>query len=584
MKHSSKKIDLDMLEKALEPLGTSFTLYDNSQGLIFANRAARESFSILFEILEQGFSFEEATRYNVIQQYPEMLEEDVEHLTNQLCEFHKNGVRYDAHGSNGRIIAVVHSKIDEHTTLGVGMDISELKNSQIELKKLVSQNFRLASLDQLTDLANRRHFIEILESVIADSQVDQSSFHIGLLDLDDFKRVNDTYGHGLGDLLLKNVADRLKAVLPEATCLARLGGDEFIILCRNVMNEEELVALGNKICCSIREPYDLDGNVVKISTSLGWCCFPKNGNTVTDILNKSDYALYQSKKMNKGLPVIFSNEHEQSILRQSNLCYHLEKADVEEELYVNFQPIHDILTGRIIAFEALARWDNCELGNIDPSEFIPLAEKIGCINKITQILLQKTLGFAKNWPKDIDLHFNLSGLDVCKPLHISNLVEIVKHSDFVTNLLVFEITETAVIDNLDDMSGIFECLKKSGIRLSLDDFGTGYSSLSHLTKIPVSSIKIDKSFTDRFLSDPIAESVLKTIFYLCQNLQVECIVEGVENQTQIKRLQSMNLNSVQGYYFSKPLSTDAISAYILRHNFIDTKASDISKPNQAIAL
>ena len=582
MGYNTNKIDLEVLVKALEPLGTSFSLYDNSQGLIFANQAAKESFPIFFEKLEQGYSFEDATRQNVIEQYPGMSAKKVEQYTRKLCEFHRTGVRYDAHGSQGSTIAVVHGKLDESTTLGVGIDVSELKNQQVELEKLAAQNFQLANIDQLTGLANRRYFIDVLESSIADCQINQSTFHIGLLDLNNFKRINDTYGHALGDLLLKNVSNRLKTILPEVACLARLGGDEFIVLCQNAMSNEELLALGNSICRSILKPYNLDGNVVEVSTSIGWCSFPEYGETVSDLLTKSDYALYQSKEINKGLPVIFSSEHQQSIHRQSNLCFHLEKANIAEELYVEFQPIHNTITGRIIAFEALARWDNCDLGNIEPDEFIPLAEKIGCINRITEILLRKTLNFASDWPTDINLHFNLSGLDICKPLLISSLITIIKESKFATESLIFEVTETAVIDNLDGLSDVFELLQNAGIMLALDDFGTGYSSLSHLTRIPVGSLKIDKSFTDRFQPDSVEESVLKTIVYLCESLQIECIVEGVEDQAQVERLESIKLHNVQGFYFSKPIPLEMVSAYILRHNLININENITPKPAKAI--
>jgi len=577
MEHSTNKIDLEVLVKALEPLGTIFTLYDSSQGLIFANQTAKKSFPVFFEKLEQGYSFEYATRQSVIEQYPEMPAEKVEQLTLKLCEFQRTGERYEALGSQGSTIAIVHGKLDDNTTLGVGIDVSELKAHQVELEKLAAQNFQLASIDQLTGLANRRYFIEVLESSIADCQVNQCTFHIGLLDLNNFKRINDTYGHGVGDLLLKKVSNRLKKVLPDVYCLARLGGDEFIVLYRDAMSNEELFALGNAICRSIREPYNLEGNVVEVSTSLGWCSFPENGETVSDILTKSDYALYQSKEINKGLPVIFSNEHQQSILRQSNLCLHLEKEKIVKELNVEFQPIHDTITGHIVAFEALARWDNCDLGKIEPDEFIPLAEKIGCINRVTQILLQKTLNFASDWPKDISLHFNLSGLDICKPFLISSLIAIVEESKFPTESLVFEITETAVIDNLDNLDDVFELLQNAGIKLALDDFGTGYSSLSHLTRIPVGSIKIDKSFTDRFHPESVEESVLKTIVYLCENLQIECIVEGVEDQAQVERLQSIKLHNVQGFYFSKPIPLELVSAYILKHNLVKTNENNTPK-------
>jgi len=575
------KIFIDALDK----LETVFTVYDENYQILFANQAAKKARPMFFKAIDGGKSIWDATYDCFKNDYPYRSEEKLKLDTDRILRLQRSGEQYEVKGVNGMVYAMTHEKIDENRILGLGIDVSDIKNHQAELEKLASQNFILANTDQLTKLANRRHFTNVLEQGIAFAQDLYPEFHIGLIDLNGFKRINDTYGHAIGDLLLQEVASRFKSTISEGDFLARLGGDEFAVICRGNNRPDQLFNIGNDLCDVMRPHCWLDGNSIQLSASIGWSSFPKNGETVSDLLRKSDYALYQAKARRGGCSVVFTDEHEDSIRRQSTMNALLDNAPLEDELYIEFQPIHDTSNGSIMAFEALARWQSPVLGRLTPDEFIPAAENIGRINTVSQILLAKALELAKGWPPDIHLHFNLSAIDLSRVAFVSALVDIVEMSDFPGSNLIFELTETAILQNLNDLDDVFEILNRAGIRLSLDDFGKGYSSLSYLTQIPISILKIDKSFTERLRFDTDEEIVLETINYMCAKLGIDCIVEGVEDGLQVAQLKSIGLLNMQGYYFSKSLPVENVAAYILKQShgeFSDDRKLRIQETSIAV--
>lgn len=308
----------------------------------------------------------------------------------------------------------------------------------------------------------------------------------------------------------------------------------------------------------------LSGNDIGVSGSLGWAAFPTDGRTASDLLRKSDYALYKSKHSDSSQAVLFSTYDEKLLRRESEVARQLETADLEDEFYLEFQPIIDSKTNTIAGLEALVRWDSPVLGLVSPVDFIPLAEKTGIISELTKIILKKALQNAIHWPKPIDMHVNISAVDLGKVHVMSELLNIVKRSAYPTESVIFEVTETAVVDTFENTSEIFELLDKNGVRLALDDFGMGFSGLSYLARIPVSCLKIDKYFTAELEPDSDNEKVLKTILYLCENLEINCIIEGVETRSQYEQLMSLGANHMQGFYFSESLNSRDLAAFILK--------------------
>ena len=287
-------------------------------------------------------------------------------------------------------------------------DFTRLVNMQAQTAKLSEENLHLANQDSLTGLANRRQFFSRLDTQLSRAHEQEVRLAVGLIDLDGFKPVNDLYGHSVGDRLLYQVGQRLTGLLDEDVHLARLGGDEFGLIITQAMSDEQLRAFGEKICASLREPFLLVDIPIQISASLGIATFPDQASSATQVYEYADYALYQSKRHRPGTVCLFSAAHRQQLNREGLTEQALRRADLAAEFHVVFQPIMDIRSGQTVAFEALARWQSPELGNVPPSEFIPIAERVGMVNRLTLPLLSKALDTAADWPAGMRLSFNLS--------------------------------------------------------------------------------------------------------------------------------------------------------------------------------
>ncbi|PCI88225.1 MAG: hypothetical protein COB24_03805 [Hyphomicrobiales bacterium] len=430
-------------------------------------------------------------------------------------------------------------------------------SSATELAKseqLNVENISLANMDALTSLPNRRSFFSYLEEVTQpnDDQTEKKLV-VGLIDLDGFKRINDVFGHPAGDDLLVKSSQRIKNVLGEDIIFARLGGDEFGIILTKPDDIKNVLQLGTNICEAMSQTFHLKEGSVQIGATIGFVEHPSMAPTSQLLFERADYALCYSKQHSKGEPVIFSHEHETIIRDMSNIEHQLRESNLEQELSVVFQPIIDIKNKKTMGFEALARWDNASLGKVRPDIFIRAAEQMGTIGKLTTILLRKALKAACDWPDGIYLSFNLSIYDLSSPQTVLGLVNIVEKSNFPSNRIVFEITETAVMNDFKQASEALHMLKLQGAQIALDDFGTGYSSLSYVQRMPLDRLKIDRSFIVDIETDEHTRNIVRTIFDLCSNLNLCCIVEGVETAQQLAILDQMGFRYIQGYYFSRPL-------------------------------
>jgi len=555
----------------LQRYGSMFAIYDETDGLVFANSAAYDAMPTFFNALDRGLTSEAATRKQIFDLNPGIKETELEAATEEFAKRQLSDEPFEIPCTKGRTFRVYKDTINAKYTLTIGVDVTKLRKQQGTLEKLADENFKLANTDQLSGLANRRQFIKVLYEKILEARYETKIFHIGLMDLNNFKRVNDLFGHTIGDELLKACAKRAASFIDERTFLARLGGDEFAFILEGNYTTQDLIAYGAALCETVSQPQHISGNDIRVGASIGWTSFPKDSETASGLLRKSDYALYKSKASKTERSVVFSSTDERVMLRQSDISIQLETACLEDEIYMEFQPIHDAKFGLIKSFEALARWKSPSLGFISPLEFIPLAEKTGHITHLSKIILQKALEAAVHWPKAIDLHINISALDLGKVNVIRDFIEIIYASAYPPQSVVFEVTETAVIDTFENISEVFDLIKEHNLRLALDDFGIGFSSLSYLTRIPVTCLKIDKSFTENLKPDSGEEKILKTIKYLCENLEIDCVVEGVETQNHFDQLTLLGLNHMQGYHFSKSLNMQNMAAYLLRHSLNQAK-------------
>lgn len=428
-----------------------------------------------------------------------------------------------------------------------------------EAHELSASNKRLAILDSLTGLPNRRGFMSELDKRLEASSDNSAEFTIDILDLDGFKPINDVYGHMAGDQLLIEVGQRLSHISPDIY-FARLGGDEFGMIVGGQLSNTEIETLGNFICDIIRKPFELDSFTASIGGSLGMAKYPDAGKTAELLFEHSDHVLYAAKAHSKGEAIIFSDIHQTEINRTNGIRRELKKADLEDELSLNFQFIVDSRTGIPVGAEALARLASPVLGNVPPMEFIKSAEQAGITNQLTEILLRKALVDVANWPEDLFISFNLSAHDIGSPQHIKRLTNIILESNFPPERLTFEITETALLRDLDRASKTLLLLKSLGSKVALDDFGIGYSSLSYVQSLPIDKLKIDRCFITNLEENYTSRAVVKTIIDLCDHLNLDCVVEGVETEGQLQILRELGCQNIQGYLFSRPMpSNDALT-------------------------
>lgn len=413
------------------------------------------------------------------------------------------------------------------------------------------ENELLANQDGLTKLANRRSFANYLSKKLQ-TLSDNPSFIVGLIDLDGFKPVNDIHGHAAGDRVLMEVSLRLTRILDDDCMIARIGGDEFALVIDHSASHSEVEAFGQKITQVLGQPFIMRTGLVQISGSCGFAIYPEAGNTVDELMEKADFALYRAKSAARGSTVIFTAEHEHLIRQKSKLELALNQSLKNKELSLHYQPIVNGGTGEFLGLEALARWNNPELGHVSPTEFIAVAEKTGMVTEITLGLFEQAVCDLKTWPTHLYLSFNLSVHDVINTKTLIELKRIIDIHGIPSSRIQFELTESTMMSDLDLCSATTRNLQAQGFMIALDDFGSGYSSLGYIHKLAFDNLKIDRSFVENLLHDHRSQGVVKTILELCTSFNVSCTVEGVETQAQRDFLWALGCQNMQGYYFYQP--------------------------------
>lgn len=433
---------------------------------------------------------------------------------------------------------------------------------QAELLELSDENLRLANLDSLTGLANRRMFFSSLkQAVFAESP---RGFAVGILDLDGFKGVNDAYGHGLGDQLLVCAADRLRLACEGTFIAHRLGGDEFALLSTRPMDEAEIQAAGRRICDALLPPQRIGDTIVQMSGTLGFSRFPETSTDPQELFDRADYALYHAKKSGRrGQPLVFSNDHMSAIRSEGIIVEMLKTADLEKELYLVFQPIVDCRSESVRAFEALARWTSERLGPVSPGVFIPIAERIGMVGRLTRVLLPKACAALATWPRSVRLSFNLSAHDIGCPEAIAAVVRAVRDSGVDPRRIDFEITETAIMEDWEQTLDSLQALIELGAGIALDDFGSGYSSLSHLHRMPLHKIKIDRGLVTGIDSNASSRRIVQSVLRLSRDLGLVSVVEGVETNGERRAVGELGADMIQGFYYEGPFTAAEIDDFLI---------------------
>ena len=437
----------------------------------------------------------------------------------------------------------------------------EIIERQGETQRLSDETSRLAFTDTLTGLSNRRAFFRDLDAALGQQQSAEAAIAIGLIDLDGFKPINDVFGHAVGDAVLHEVGSRMSALSDANRHFSRLGGDEFGFVLTG-MSECEIEDFARALCQRLRSPYVTPTATAELSASIGIATFPRAGRTASLLLERADYALYYAKQNRRGMPVLFSHAHQSELRAAARLEQTLRHADLEAELSLAFQPIFDSETGRTAAFECLARWTSTDLGVVPPIDFIKAAERSDLINRLTKVLLRKALAAARTWPTHVRVAFNLSARDIASEEAVRSIGDIVREGGVDPARIDLEITETAVMRDFDQSREALLSLKALGVRLALDDFGTGYSSLSYVHRLPFDKIKVDRSFTSEVETDAACLNIVKTVLDLSRNLELDCVVEGLETASQVRLLEKLGCVLMQGYFFARPMRAEQVPTFL----------------------
>jgi diguanylate cyclase (GGDEF)-like protein/PAS domain S-box-containing protein len=428
----------------------------------------------------------------------------------------------------------------------------------------------LAFYDDLTGLPNRTLLQDRLAKALADARRQKYKIALLFLDLDRFKDINDSLGHSVGDILLQDVADRLKTWGREQDTLARLGGDEFLIMLTHVKDTPDAAVAAERLMDAMTAEFVVQGHSLRVSCSLGISIFPEHGADGESLIKNADAAMYSAKESGRNNFRFFTDDMNAHVVERLTLERNLRRALPEKELFLMYQPQMDIATGKIIGLEALIRWQHPSLGLVPPDKFIRIAENCGLIVPIGEWVLRTACSQARNWQDEglpaMTVAVNVSAVQFRQEGFCELIGRVLHEAGLAPQYLELELTESLLLANADVTLSVLKELKSMGVTLAIDDFGTGYSSFSYLRQFRVSKLKIDRSFIRDVAVKPDDAAITTAIISMARSLNLKVIAEGVENEAQMAFLRAHQCDEIQGYYFSKPLTVDKVAAKLRGKN------------------
>ncbi|MFD2229829.1 putative bifunctional diguanylate cyclase/phosphodiesterase [Alkalimarinus sediminis] len=510
--------------------------------------------ALVFTLLSIAFSYALAKR---LQSYISKPILDLEAATNQVCKAENYDFRVPVK-SQDEIGSLSHS---------FNQMLEAMEQRLVERNNAIKEMHVLANYDSLTRLPNRALCLDRLTQAIAKVGRGDNKVALMFIDLDNFKDVNDYLGHNAGDILLIEVSKSLSSALREGDTLARLGGDEFVIILTDFESKTDLANVADKCISAIAKEFSIMENSITASASIGIAVFPDDAATSVELLKAADSAMYQAKERGKNAYYFYEERINAIVARKHTVSNALRFALRKNQLHVEYQPVVNLCSDKIVGAEALIRWNHPELGKISPAEFIPIAESTGLIFPVSIFVIESVCRFISKYRHKLDDDFsvalNLSPAILKQNFLLDKIKMYLNQYQIPAKYICFEVTENTLMNEMERCIQTLNALKQLGSKVSIDDFGTGYSSLSYLSKLPVDNLKIDRSFIDDILHDTNDTAITLAIISLAQSLKLKVIAEGVENQDQRLFLQQCSCEYIQGFLVS-PSKTDTAFMMFLR--------------------
>jgi diguanylate cyclase (GGDEF)-like protein/PAS domain S-box-containing protein len=544
----------ERLSAAINNMPLGLCMFDAEQKLIVCNQRYAEIYGVSEEHTRVGTPLEAILEHRLLVAADA---DGGEHTVMERLAAIRAGKTWFSSNelSDGRVIAVLHHPLSNGGSVATHEDVTERREAEQRIA-------HMAHHDALTDLPNRIRFREEMTEAL--SRVDRGeTLAVLCIDLDHFKDVNDTFGHPVGDALLRQVSERLRNCVRPSDTVARLGGDEFAIIQTAANQPVTATAMANRIIQELAVPFDLGGHQAVIGASIGISVAPDDGDDADELLKKADIALYRAKEDGRGTYRFFEAEMDARMQRRRALELDLRKALPLHQFEVHYQPLLNLENNEISGFEALVRWRHPERGMVQPNDFIPLAEETGLIGPIGNWVLNQACSDALKWPDHVKIAVNLSPVQFNKTL-VLDVIFALSRSGLAPNRLELEITETVLMQDTDSTIGVLNQLRDLGVRIAMDDFGTGYSSLSYLRKFPFDKIKIDRSFIKELDETADSIAIIRAVTGLGATLGISTTAEGVETVEQLRRLRLEGCTEAQGFLISKPMPASELADLLSR--------------------
>ena len=539
-------------DNAINNMSQGLCFFDASQRLIVCNDRYIEMYDLPRDRIGPGATLTEVVdlRFEA-GSFPAMSRDEYLHWRSKVAV---SAVQTDSivELRNGRTFKIRHRPMPGGGWVATHEDITEQRQSEVKIEYM-------AHHDALTELANRVLLNERLEQTLGREEM----VAVHHLDLDQFKAVNDTFGHHAGDKLLKIVAERLRGLVRETDTIARMGGDEFVIVQAPIADPADATSLAQRVIDLLSEPYDIDDHQAVIGASIGISVGPGDGTTPDRLLRNADLALYRAKGDGRGTFRFFEPVMDLQMQTRRVMEQDLRKALPAGEFELHYQPVVNLASNEISGFEALIRWNHPTKGMISPASFIPLAEEIGFIVPMGEWVIRQACATAAQWPENLHIAVNISAVQFRNPGLMQVIVGALAASGLQPTRLEIEITETVLLQNKETTLALLHQLRALGIRIAMDDFGTGYSSLTYLQCFPFDKIKIDRSFVKDITENTGSLNIVRAVAALANGMGMTATAEGVETSEQLDKITSEGCTEMQGYLFSKPLPAREIERLFL---------------------